>query len=313
MQQINYKSESIALIVAFLVGIFVWLLNLNLPGLGSLGFEYLLLRKLIIVIFVYCLARLVLLFIFEILQKNIVSLSFILFLASFNAFLYANIYAKSEAIRIRFQIISEQPEAIGNMIHLQAVVFDVTIDCKGDAYIVRNQTLIPLDDINVIPEVGYHSSGGFDESNFEIDIFEINEDESKTYIPNTVSSFDKHSTRLVNQITDSYLKKGRKYERLTKVDAPGAFTDLVGDAFIVLIEYPTNQAYIKIHFENGCKYNKQTLRVEGWQDRVVPLDPPEFLPLIANTGTEIVVFIENPDIGDRYGIIWEYLISPKID
>lgn len=297
------------------MGLIVFTLLTTRPAIFPIAAAHRILSSLIVVSFTYGFTKLIIITVrWKTIRRPII-MQFIKVILAFSFVLVASryLFLKADYIEVTRQQIRNSPEIMASLIKLTNVIYNVTIDCEGNAKVLRKQYLVPQKDINTIPEVGYFSSGGFSKDDFRIKIYEIDAEGNFIDIDSEISLFEESSERLIHTlIEDNYLKKGKSYLRQTEIKAEGSYIDTTTDAFIVLVEYPTSAATINIEFKGGCSYDSNTLRIEAWKLEGIPLKDPLPLAPKINTGKTISVSKEDLKVGDEYGIIWEYDKPPAV-
>ncbi len=199
---------------------------------------------------------------------------------------------------------------LSDLMQIERSDFSVELDCYGNATVTRQQTIVPFEQLNRIPETDFYSSGDLSDSNFSVEIRRFSSDGNGEVIPSRLT-YDKYTRRVINTIDgDNILAKGSRYTRRTTIVAHGAFRDTIGDAFFVNISYQTNGLEINLRLVGGCQFD--SLRCEKLKEGGRLLDRPDQLTILNRVdGTQAKVFVENPKPGDQYALIWKYRSPPR--
>lgn len=170
----------------------------------------------------------------------------------------------------------------------------------------RVQHLIPRMDLSEIPEPDLWSAGDLKADDFKVEII-VGEDETDS-IPNFVEEI--RPGMFVNKIRTGFvLKEGVVYRRTTTLEAPGAFTDSVRDAFYISVPYDTDNLSWKITFEKPRTIDCN--RVEVVQTKVgghVLPEPKRIASLCTPSAESIFCLLSpSPQKNDQYLVYWYYL------
>lgn len=189
-----------------------------------------------------------------------------------------------------------------NSIDMVDIAYNVTIGSTDIVKIEREQTFFPISDIETIVDGVICSPGGVINDAIEVHIYSLDEDSREIVIGNR--EYDVSSGRLVTETTEPLLK-GQKYMKTTTIETIRYCNSFEDNIFIASFECDALDAIIRIDFPDEYGYDTNTLRIEKWHDNGRALIEAESIPDIGNTGNAIRVLINNPKIGDKYGIVWQ--------
>lgn len=196
-----------------------------------------------------------------------------------------------------------------SLLRIERSTFEVTIQNDGDATLRRIQTMVPLRNLNKIPEVDFYSSGGLTKDNFKMEIHELEGGKKGALIPCKISEFE--GNRLINEITNGHkLHKNKRYTRTTTLEAPGSFTDQVADEFRIIISYPVDYFECTIWFEEPCSVKVNNLALLQIKRRGRVLSPPDTLPVHIKDSHHLNFYRRFPYLGDEFAVTWKYWVPP---
>ncbi|MCX6829537.1 MAG: hypothetical protein NT002_09690 [candidate division Zixibacteria bacterium] len=232
--------------------------------------------------------------------------------------LQIQLYDKLEHKLALEQLMIAQPERYKNFFHLFSSELELTIDGDGDGRLVRNQVFEPMEDLWRIPEYDFFTSGGgLTINDFTYEIRKVIDKEVGPIVESdkqacVVPDNPKRFKMLYNTILDGHLIKGQKYSRMTTVHAVGAFIDTISDGLLVNVNHPTDVIRIKVYFTNGRKIDTNKVRITKTHAGGAALQDPE------NVGRQIVlqddrvdVTLDELQVGDKFGVFWQYTIPPR--
>jgi hypothetical protein len=186
---------------------------------------------------------------------------------------------------------------------------DVKITGDGNASLTRSQYLRPLCDLTQFPEMDFYSSGPLEKDDFTITIAEIEDKDRMANIPCEIKEF--RMGKFMNVVTEGHkLYKNKKYLRTTVMDAPGAFTDTIGDEFRVTLPYPIEALDVTIVFD-GCELDINRVTFQQVARSGNLLSVPESLSLTLKDPHHISYFRQYPSKGDQYVVSWYYRVPPR--
>jgi hypothetical protein len=211
---------------------------------------------------------------------------------------------------LSYTLFTASPQEL-TLMKIERSQFELEIKNNGDALLIRTQTLIPSEQLSMVPEMDFYSAGGLSKDNFRIEIYKLDGEKGQERIPSTIEDF--RLGRFVNTIAEGHmLNKGQRYRRITYLKAPRSFTDQVADEFRLLVSYPIDYLECSILFEEPCSVKVDKLALLQIKRGGKVLSSPEIIPILIKDSHHINFFRQFLYIGDEYSVTWEYWVPPTV-